>query len=353
MVKLLESVRACSRLRHVSPRTEEAYVYWITQFVKFHSLRHPCTLAEKDIRIFLTHLAVQMHVSASTQNQALNALVFLFKHVLHIRLGDFGSIPRAQSSRRIPSVFSGEEAAAVIRQTTGVYRLILTLLYGSGLRLQEALCLRVNDIDLANNRLIVRSGKGEKDRVTLLPVSAVPLLNVQLKMVKVVHLQDCAEGFGEASMPYALERKYPNAARKWEWQYLFPASQRTVVRETGRTLRHHLHETAVQRVAKDAIQKAQIPKHASCHTFRHSFATYLLESGCDIRTVQSLLGHKDVRTTMIYTHLAESHFRGIRSPADYVPAIPEHAPPPQSQRFQSGGAWCQAARIRIPDSQLQ
>jgi integron integrase len=335
---VLLEVQSLSRIRHLSPRTEEAYLYWIREFIQFHGNRDPVNMGEAEIRSFLSHMAMHAHVSASTQNQALNALVFLYQQVLQKQLGGFGAIVRAHRTERIPAVFSRAEAAGVIRQTHGVYQIITKLLYGAGLRLNEVIHLRVKDIDFATHHIVVRDGKGGKDRVTLLPASVESQLKVQLKKVKLLHQEDLGEGYGEASMPNALERKYPGSAREWVWQYIFPSSKRAMIPGSQKIRRHHLHESAVQRVMKSAIRKAGIPKQASCHTFRHTFATHLLENGYDIRTVQELLGHKDIKTTMIYTHLIDASLQGVRSPVDEVVVTPEPEELQPLQPSRSSGA---------------
>ena len=314
-MKLLHRLRRACRTRHLSLRTERAYLRWCGQYVRFHDLQHPLDLGEPDVRAFLEHLAVERAVAASTQNQALAALLFLYTHVLERPLGELGPIVRARRPKRLPVVLTSEEVAAVLAHLEGHHYLIVSLLYGSGLRLLEALRLRVKDLDFAYQQLIVRDGKGQKDRVTMLPASLEEPLRRHLQRVKMTHEDDRDAGFGAVYLPYALARKYPTAATAWGWQYVFPASRRSLDPRSGVERRHHLAEQAVQRVVRRAVQGAGLTKPASPHAFRHSFATHLLEDGADIRTVQELLGHKDVRTTMIYTHVLQ---RGVavRSPLE-------------------------------------
>jgi site-specific recombinase XerD len=328
------------RVRHYSPRTEQAYVWWVRRFVAYHGGRHPEALGAPAVEAFLAHLATARHVSASTQNQALAALLFLYGAVLGTPLPRLGAVPRAQRPRRLPTVLSRAEVHAVLaalgardqaptppdglpieRHPTGAaagppYALVGTLLYGAGLRLMEALRLRVKDVDLARGELLVRDGKGAKDRVTVLPaVTAVPL-TAHLTRVRALHARDLARGGGRVALPGALARKLPGAAASWSWQWVFPATSRYRDAATGDRVHHHLHESAVQRAVRDAAVRAGLVKRVTCHTFRHSFATHLLEAGYDIRTVQELLGHTDVRTTMIYTHVLNRGGRGVVSPAD-------------------------------------
>lgn len=314
--KLLDQVSDVARLRHLSLRTEETYRSWIRRFIIFHGKRHPRELDAESIRSFLTHLAVKDHVAASTQNQAFNSLLFLYKQVLKVDLPKIEGVERARRSTRLPVVFTREEAASVIAHLRGVDRLVVSLLYGSGLRIMEAVRLRTKDVDFSRNEIIVVDGKGEKDRRTILPDAIKSALAVQLESVKQLHREDGKQGFGEVYLPYALERKYKFAAREFAWQFLFPANKRSTDPRTGKERRHHLSELNVQRAVKRALIESKINKSASCHTFRHSFATHLLEDGYDIRTVQELLGHKDVRTTMIYTHVLNKGGRGVRSPLD-------------------------------------
>jgi len=306
------------RSRHYSRRTEQTYCHWVKRFIYFHRIRHPAEMGEPEINAFLTHLAVEGKVSASTQNQALSALLFLYRHVLNRQIGDLGEVIRARKPKRLPVVMTGEEVKAVLAQLTGDKWLMANLMYGAGLRLMECLRLRVQDVDFAANQIIVRDGKGNKDRVTMLPqVVKRPLLE-HLKGVRQIHERDLAGGYGRVLMPYALARKYPNAAADWRWQWVFPQEKRWINKQTGQQGRHHVHETLVQRAMKEAVRRTGITKRIGCHTFRHSFATHLLGDGYDIRTVQELLGHKDVRTTMVYTHVLNRGGRGVRSPADVL-----------------------------------
>jgi integron integrase len=314
--KLLDRVRrACRRLRY-SYHTEKAYCRWVKRYVRFHGTVHPRQLEARHVRAFLTHLATERTVAASTQNQALNALIFLYKTVLDIDIGPVGGFERARRSRRLPIVLTREEVRAVLGHMKGTNRLVAQLLYGAGLRLTEALRLRVKDVDEAYSQIIVRDGKGRKDRRTVFPKRAAEPLQRHLRTVKVIHEEDGAAGYGAVYLPDALARKYPNAATDWKWQYIFPARNRSIDPRSGIERRHHRSDSAVQRAVKKAVEAAQISKRASCHTFRHSFATHLIEAGYDIRTVQELLGHKDVRTTMVYTHVLNRGGRGVQSPLD-------------------------------------
>ena len=316
--KILDQLRAVIRLRHYSIRTEEAYTQWVKRFIFFHGKRHPEEMGRAEVEAFLTHLAVERKVAAATQNQALNALVFFYREIIKREIGTLEDVVRAKRPEKVPLVFSQEEARAVLGHLTGVPGLMGRLLYGSGLRLMECVRLRVKDIDFSYRQVIVRDGKGQKDRVTPLPQTLMEPLNIHLKQVKTLHDRDLAEGFGAVYLPFALDRKYPNANREWGWQYVFPSSKRSVDPRSNAMRRHHLAETVLQRAVKMAVRAAGIHKPASCHTFRHSFATHLLENGYDIRTVQELLGHKDVSTTMIYTHVLKQGGRGVRSPLDGV-----------------------------------
>lgn len=315
--RLLDRVRTAIRTRHYSIRTEEAYVAWIRRFVLFHGKRHPTEMGEPEINAFLSHLAIEDHVSSNTQNQALAALLFLYRNVLAIPFPRIENLIRAKKPQRLPVVLTRDETARVLGKMNGLPRLIAILLYGSGLRLLEGLRLRVKDVDCGLNQILVRDGKGARDRVTMLPGAAKESLRVHLESVAETHRRDRAEGFGFVHLPDALGRKYPNAAREWGWQWVFPAESRSVDPRSGRERRHHLHETTVQKAVKKASDEAALVKRVTPHTFRHSFATHLLEAGYDIRTIQELLGHKDVATTMIYTHvLNTSGGRGVRSPID-------------------------------------
>lgn len=315
-LRLLDQAREVVRVRHYSHRTETSYIGWIKRFIFFHGVRHPAQMGTAEIRQFLSHLAIDKGVSASTQNQAFCALLFLYRHVLELPLDRIEGVPRAKKPRRLPVVLTREEVKAIFRSLDGVHLLAGTLLYGVGLRLLECLRLRVKDVDPGGNEIVVRDAKGRKDRITMLPDIARKPLVSHLEQVQRQHERDLRDGLGRVRLPYALARKYPNVDREWGWQYVFPASSYYVDRESGITYRHHLHESAVQRAVKVAVRKAGLAKPATCHTFRHSFATHLLEDGYDIRTVQELLGHKDVNTTMIYTHVLNWGGRGVRSPAD-------------------------------------
>ncbi len=315
--RLLDCLRAALRARHYSLRTEEAYVGWVRRYVLFHGKRHPDEMGEAEINAFLTDLAVTKKVSASNQNQALSALLFLYRDVLGKSLDSLGDVVRARRPARLPVVLSTSEVKAVLSRLDGTPRLVATLLYGSGLRLMEALRLRVKDVDFALNQILVRDGKGQKDRRTMLPEALKPALHDHLADVKALHDADSASGFGEVFVPEAILRKYPGAGTAWGWQYVFPAREKSRDPLAGTFRRHHLHESVVQRAMKVAVREAGIAKLASCHTLRHSFATHLLERGYDIRTIQELLGHRDVTTTMIYTHvLNQAGGRGVRSPLD-------------------------------------
>jgi integron integrase len=314
--KLLDQVRQLMRLRHYSLRTEEAYVGWIRRYILFHGKRHPNELDEKDVSEFLSDLAITGRVAAATQNQALNALLFLYKEVLQRELGFVGDALRVKRPPKMPIVLSPEEVRAVLSQLNGQYRLMAQLLYGSGLRLLECLRLRVKDVDLHYLHITVRDPKGGRERKTMLPVSLAAALREHLDNVKARHQRDLAQGFGSVYLPTALERKTPSASREWAWQYVFPADRRSIDRRTGIERRHHVNEKNLQNALKTAVRKAGISKPASCHTLRHSFATHLLENGYDIRTVQELLGHKDVSTTMIYTHVLNRPGIGVKSPLD-------------------------------------
>lgn len=314
--KLLDRVRDEVRLRGMSRSTEESYTRWVRRYVVFHGKRHPQEMGAKEVRAFLVHLAVERDIAASTQNQALAALLFLYRNVLDQQLDDLGEIPAAKRPTRLPTVFTREEARAVLAELNGRPRLMASLLYGSGLRLMECLRLRAKDIDFDQHHLVVRDGKGAKDRATMLPDSVSEPLRRHLERVKLLHEQDLGNGFGSVHLPHALARKYPNAPKEWAWQYVFPSGRISRDPRSDARRRHHLSPSSLQKAVKDALRRAKIHKLASCHTFRHSFATHLLEAGYDIRTVQELLGHKDVRTTMIYTHVLNRGGMGVRSPLD-------------------------------------
>lgn len=289
---------------------------WVKRYILFHNVRHPREMAEPEINAFLTHLAVKSKVSASTQNQALSALLFLYRHVLGQDIGSLGEVVRARKPGRLPVVQSRDEVKAILSHVSGAEWLMVSLMYGAGLRLMECLRLRVQDVDSARNEITVRDGKGSKDRLTMLPGSLRAPLARHLEKVRQIHQRDLANGYGRVLLPDALERKYPKAATDWRWQWVFPQERRWRNAQTGEQGRHHVDESIVQRAVKEAVARAGLTKRASCHTFRHSFATHLLESGYDIRTVQELLGHSDVKTTMIYTHVLNQGPRGVRSPVD-------------------------------------
>jgi integron integrase len=312
----LDRLRALIRCKHYSIRTEQAYVDWVRRFLAFHAPIPPDRLAEPEISAFLTHLAVREKVAASTQNQALNALVFFFRNVLQNDLEAPFQLVRAKRPLRLPTVLSKEEVHRVLRGLSGEYLLMAQLLYGSGLRLMEVLRLRVKDVDFDQHMILVHDGKGFKDRVTMLPDQLIAPLPAHLEIVRQMHEADLGRGLGNVYLPYALERKYPGAARDWRWQYVFPSDRLSADPRTGILGRHHVDESGLQKEVRRAARSAGIQKPVGCHTFRHSFATHLLESGSDIRTVQELLGHADVKTTMIYTHVLNRGGLGVRSPLD-------------------------------------
>ncbi len=314
--RLMERMQKALRSRHYSARTEKAYCAWVRRFIRFHGMRHPDDMAEAEINAFLTHLAVEQNVSASTQTQALCALLFLYRRVLDREIGELGEVVRARKPARLPVVLSVQEVRAVLDQMDGETQLMAALMYGCGLRVSECLRLRVLDLDFQRGEIVVRGGKGDKDRVTMMPQSLRGPLRAQLREAEAVHEQDLAEGWGCVVLPNALARKYPRAARAWKWQWVFPQAHRWIDRRTGRQGRHHVHATVIQRAVKDAVRRAGIGKNAGCHTLRHSFATHLLECGYDIRTIQELLGHRSVNTTMIYTHVLNKGGLGVRSPVD-------------------------------------
>ena len=321
--RLYDRIVETLRVRHYSRRTEEAYVHWIRRYLEFHGHQHPRHLGERDVNRFLTHLAVTEHVAASTQNQALSALLFLYEHVLEQPLDRIQGVVRARRSKRLPVVLTIDEVTRVMTHLDGNRWLIAMLLYGGGLRLLEGLRLRVKDLDFERAEITVREGKGDKDRVTMLPQAVISPLQKHLKCVRLIHEQDIADGYGRVELPHALARKYPNANREWCWQFVFPQERRWRNRKTGDQGRHHIDESLFSRSLKNAVRQAGLTKRVTSHTFRHSFATHLLTDGYDIRTVQELLGHKDVRTTMIYTHVLNRGGRGVRSPADGLVRDPD------------------------------
>lgn len=314
--RLLDQVREIMRIHHYSIRTEEAYLQWIKRYIFFHNKRHPSEMGESEVSMFLTHLAVDKHVSASTQNQALSAILFLYKKVLNLQLEWLDDVVRAKRPKHLPVVLTKSEVMSVLDSMNGINALIARLLYGTGMRLMEGLRLRVQDIDFGHMQIIVRRGKGEKDRVTALPESIIEDLKKQLDHVRRLHKADLDEGFGRVYLPYALDRKYPNAGIEFGWQYVFPSVQRSRNPRTGKTGRHHLDDKNIGRAIRTSARRIGVQKRVTSHTLRHCFATHLLENGYDIRTVQELLGHKDVKTTMIYTHVLNRGGRGVRSPLD-------------------------------------
>jgi integron integrase len=311
---LLEQVRTAIRVRHYSIRTEQAYLEWVRRFILYHGKRHPVELGETEVSGFLSYLAVNRNVAASTQNQALNALVFLYRNVLGRPLGNTIDGVRARKPKRLPVVLTQGEIRELLRHLDGSHWLPACLLYGSGLRLMECLRLRVKDLDFDHRAILVRQGKGAKDRVVTLPNEIIQPLQRHLEAVRNTHETDLKDGFGKVYLPHALARKYPNAASEWGWQYVFPALKRSIDSRSGIERRHHLDESSLQKAVKAAVRKAGIHKPASCHSLRHSFATHLLERGMDIRTVQEQMGHKDVRTTQIYTHVLQRGGNAVVSP---------------------------------------
>jgi integron integrase len=314
-VRLLDRVRHAARLRHLSRRTEQAYVAWVRRFILFHAKRHPAGMGEREVVEFLSHLAVDLDVGPKTQNQALSALLFLYRVILDRELTGLDAAVRARVTRPLPVVLSRDEVRRVLGRLHGRQRLVATLLYGSGMRLLECLRLRVKDLDFERRQLIVREGKGRRDRRCPLPVRLEPRLRLHLEQVRLVYEKDRKSGIG-VRLPGSLRRKYPNAAGEWSWYWVFPARRAAGDPRSGEMFRHHLHETALQRAVKGAAARAGLTKRVTCHTLRHSFATHLLEDGADIRTVQELLGHRDLKTTMIYTHVLDRGPLGVTSPAD-------------------------------------
>jgi integron integrase len=314
--KLLEQVSDVIRIKHYSHRTEQTYMDWIRRYIIFHKKRHPKDMGVEEIQGFISHLATERHLSASSQNQALSAIIFLYRYVLKKEMEFPTDLIRAEKSKTLPTVLTQQEAIAVINNMNGLPQLMTKILYGSGLRLMECLRLRVKDIDFGNHTIIVRDGKGEDDRASILPDSLIPALHAQIKIVSVIHQQDLKKGYGQVYLPYALAQKYPNASREDMWQYLFPAISLSTDPVSKKTMRTHMDVSVLQKAIRRAAQLAKIDKTISPHTFRHSFATHLLQNGYDIRTVQELLGHKDVKTTMIYTHVLQRGAGAVKSPLD-------------------------------------
>lgn len=313
--KLLDRLRQACRVRHFSIRTEDAYADWVERFIRFHDIRHPDTMAEPQVNAFLTHLAVERNVAASTQNQALAALLFLYEHVLNRPLDRLEMI-RANRPRRLPVVLTRREVRDLLAHLHGTYRLMAQLMYGAGLRLLECLRLRVKDVDFERGEIVVRQGKGNKDRITMLPVAVRPPLREHLERVRQLHVKDLQAGLGRVYLPDALSVKLPQAATEFRWQYVFPSAKISVDPRSGTRRRHHAHESAVSKAITEAVRAAGITKRATSHSLRHSFATHLIEDGYDIRTVQELLGHEDVSTTMIYTHVLNKAGHAVKSPLD-------------------------------------
>lgn len=314
--RLLETMREALRARHYSRRTEAAYLLWARRFIVFHGGVHPRDLGATEVNAFLTHLAVDEHVASSTQNQALAGLLFLYRNVIGFDIGDLGGVVRARKPKRIPVVMTPDEVRGVIGELDDTCRLAASLMYGTGMRLSEVLRLRVCDVDFASFEIRVRDGKGAKDRVTMLPEALAAPLKAQLKRARAVHDRDLADGWGRVVLPDALDRKYPNAPAEWRWQWVFPQERRWRNAATGEQGRHFMDPSILQRAVHDAVRRAGVTKHVGCHTFRHSFATHLLEAGYDIRTIQELLGHKDLSTTMVYTHVLNKGGLGVKSPFD-------------------------------------
>jgi len=315
--KLLDLLRDQIRIKQYSPRTEKTYIHWVREYILFHNKRHPREMGIPEINQFITHLVIERKASASTQNQAVSAILFLYRYILNIQLqGEILDFIRPKKGKRVPTVLSRQEAKAIIAQMTGPYKLMVQIMYGGGLRLMECLRLRVKDIDFENHSIIVYDGKGGDDRITMLPESIIKPLKEQIQYVNALHKKDLNDGYGAVSMPFALDKKFPTANKELIWQFLFPASTTYTDPETGKTSRHHIHETALQRSIREAASAIKLQKRVTPHTFRHSFATHLLQAGYDIRTVQELLGHKDVKTTMIYTHVLQRGGLAVQSPLD-------------------------------------
>jgi len=315
-MKLIPKLRLAIRRKHYSYKTEKTYVYWVKDFIKFNQLKHPQEMGVEEIREYLNHLAEKRFVAASTQNQALNALVFLYKHVLNKELGAFGRFLRAKREKHIPAVLTKDEVSQILIHLEGPARLVVALLYGTGMRLNECLKLRVKDLDFGRGQIHVHQAKGAKDRLVPLPPSLEKALKQQLEKAKGLHQQDLKAGFGEVELPYALEKKYRGASREWKWQFVFPSSSRCIHPRKGNTCRYHLHDSAIAKPLKKVVKRLALRKKVSSHTFRHSFATHQLEDGYDIRVVQELLGHKSIKTTGIYLHIANKHTKATASPLE-------------------------------------
>lgn len=314
--RLLDQMRERIRVKHYSIRTEETYLHWVKRYILFHKKRHPAEMGAPEVEAFLSHLAITANVSASTQNLALSSILFLYREVLEVDLPWLEGVTRAKKPQRLPVVLTREEVRQLLAHMDGMHHMMASLMYGTGMRLMECVRLRVKDIDFPRHEIVVREGKGNKDRVTMLPATLVPALQAHLEKVQRLHAQDLDAGFGEVYLPHALARKYPKAAKDWGWQYVFPSSSRSRDPRSEAVRRHHVSEQAYQRAIKHAVRAAEIAKPATSHTLRHSFATHLLEAGYDIRTVQELLGHEDVATTQIYTHVLNRGGLAVRSPLD-------------------------------------
>jgi integron integrase len=314
--KLIDQVRHYLRVRHYAIKTEKTYVAWIKRYIYYHGKRHPKDMGVREIEAFLTHLAVNLNVAASTQNQAFNALLFLYKHILRREIKEPINAFRAKRPTLVPTVLTTDETGRLLSAMQGTQQLMAKLIYGSGLRLMECVRLRVKDLDFGLSQVVVRNGKGFKDRVTILPENLQTLMKTQLEYARRLHENDLNNGFGTVHLPYALARKYPNAQKEWIWKFVFPSRTLSIDPRSGKKRRHHLHESSVQKAVRKAAKTVGILKHVTCHTLRHSFATHLLQQGYDIRTIQDLLGHKDVSTTMIYTHVIKKGGMAVRSPVD-------------------------------------
>ncbi len=317
---VFEKMRQEMRFRHYSLRTEDTYVDWAGRLAQFHQGKEPLQIGSEGVKAFLSHLAMDRNVAASTQNQAFNALLFLYREVLKAEFGKLEGVARARRSKRLPVVLTLQEAQRLVTAIDGTYGLMAQLLYGTGMRLMEVVRLRVKDVDFSRNQVMVRDGKGEKDRITVLPDKLKEILERHMERVAILHEQDLKDGYGEVCLPHALERKYPSANREWSWQWVFPSARLSVDPRSKKVRRHHVNPNMLQKTVKDTVRRLGINSMASCHTFRHCFATHLLEGGCDIRTVQELLGHKDVSTTMIYTHVMQKPGLGVKSPLDILSA---------------------------------